>query len=125
MNDHAMKDWTLISKTIVLLVSLVLVKTKANGQVPDHSHKTYRIEGLTSNQRDELVKQLEADGDYRIAFACVPAGLLVVEPVNLGQALDASRIEELILPRSMRSTIRAVDMDLQTAEASCAAARTR
>lgn len=39
----------------------------------------FQVDEFTSEQRDALARELQASGEFRIAFACVPAGILVVE----------------------------------------------
>jgi hypothetical protein len=83
------------------------------------------INNLTSEERDSLSNELRTHGDLRISFACVPAGILILEPVNSGRSAEQVRAlaaSALIarLPAARRSEVALTQAE---AEALCAAAR--
>ncbi len=84
-----------------------------------------RVNGLTNEERDLLSNDLQEHGDLRISFACVPAGVLILEPVNQDRSADSVRAlaaTALIrrLPPSRRTE---VPLSLSEAEALCSEAR--
>ena len=84
-----------------------------------------RVEGLTNEERDQLSSDLSQRGDLRISFACVPAGILILEPVSPDRSADSVRAmagAALIhrLPAQRRSEMA---LTLNEAEELCSAAR--
>lgn len=84
-----------------------------------------RVDGLTAQERDQLSADLGERGDLRISFACVPAGILILEPVSPDRSADSVRAmaaAALIqrLPAQRRSE---VSLSLSEAEELCSAAR--
>ncbi len=86
---------------------------------------TYSIEGLSTEMRDGLVQAIGSGDDLRLAFACVPAGILVFE----GRARSAEQLHERIAPlmehRIARQRIRTIDASRSNVEQQCAEARNR
>ncbi|MBL7938776.1 MAG: hypothetical protein JNL43_05400 [Flavobacteriales bacterium] len=109
------------------LVVVVLFSGKASAQASlDRSAVTLQVRGLTSAMRDGLAQDLKRDGHYRIAFACVPAGILVLEPIA-GSGARSNNVSALPLvhQRIDRNSIVASDLDRNAAESRCAEARNR
>ena len=85
---------------------------------------TLHIDGLTSNERDAIAIELSAGGEFRISYACVPAGILVIERIGTSmQEIDRSHAEAVvrghIAAREM-TTLSASQTDL---EAECMTTR--
>lgn len=111
-----------VAAAIVLIVGL-----GANGfaQAQLERATVLDIDGFTADQRDAIARDLKQDGRFRIAFACAPAGILILEPTSTTSAWDASAAEGLVRTRISATTIRNSVLDRRTAEARCAEARTR
>lgn len=95
------------------------------GQTPPTNSVALRVSDLTSEERDQLSNDLNANGALRISFACVPAGIIILEPVDPGRSANSVRAlaaAALIhrLPAERRSE---VSMTTHDAEDLCAAAR--
>ena len=89
------------------------------------SRVALRITSLTSEERDALSRDLTDGGELRIAFACVPAGILIVEPITHDRSAASVRAmaaSALIrrLPVARRTDIHLTQAE---AEALCAEAR--
>lgn len=119
---------TPLTRTLTLPAFLVLANLLV-GQVPgsDPSRVALRVDGLTSEERDQLSADLVQRGDLRISFACVPAGILILEPVSPDRSADSVRAmaaTALIhrLPAQRRSE---VALSLSEAEELCSEARNR
>jgi hypothetical protein len=116
---------TLIVRTLACLAFIAIV-----GILPSQAQTTahrvaLRVEGLTSEERDQLSTDLRQRGDLRISFACVPAGILILEPISPDRSADSVRAmaaAALIhrLPVQRRSE---VALSLDEAEELCSAAR--
>ncbi len=83
---------TLLARSLPLLVFLFLADLLV-GQAPgsDPSRVALRVDGLTHEERDQLSIDLQERGDLRISFACVPAGILILEPIDPERAADSVR----------------------------------
>lgn len=84
-----------------------------------------RIQSLTSEERDALNRQLQAEGSMRVAYACVPAGILILE--HDATSRSAAQVRELLLARVESvlpaSRIMEANIEQQDAEQRCATAR--
>ncbi len=109
------------------LAVIVLYSGKASAQAPVDRHAmTLQVRGLTSAMRDGLAIDLKRDGQFRIAFACVPAGILILEPTtNAGARSAEASALPIVHQRIDRTSISTSDLDLNAAEARCAEARNR
>lgn len=87
---------------------------------------TFQVEGLTSATRDELTRDLAQANDVRMVFACVPAGIIVLEGRN-GQSRTQveDRTRSLLSSRASNLRARTVDQSLAQAENACEQARNR
>ncbi len=109
------------------LAVILFSSEKASAQAPVDRHAmNLQVRGLTSAMRDGLAQDLKRDGHYRIAFACVPAGILILEPTTNagGRSAEASTLP-LIHQRIDRALITTSDLDRNAAEARCAEVRNR
>ena len=118
---------TLLARTLAILAFVAfggILNTHAQTTAP---RVALRVQGLTSEERDQLSADLGRRGDLRISFACVPAGILILEPVDGERSADSVRAmaaTALIrrLPPQRRSE---VALTLTEAEALCSAARNK
>ena len=86
---------------------------------------TLRIDGLSTDERDALNRQLIQRGDARIAFACVPAGIIVLQATDAGRSEDSLRLRALpgLLTSVAPGRIHEEPSTLTEAESICANAR--
>lgn len=66
----------------ILTISFMLLTTAGGrlmAQAEGPQGLAFHIEGLTAEERDAFANDLARDGEFRIAYACVPAGILVLE----------------------------------------------
>lgn len=84
-----------------------------------------RIDGLTSTERDALTRALPADGSVRLVYACVPAGILILEAGdnNGTRATVREKVMPLATSRIAASRIAEPAIDRAQAEAQCASLR--
>lgn len=117
---------TLLSRTLAALAcissALLLHGQSVDGTPP---RVALRVDGLTSAERDLLTADLGLEGELRISFACVPAGILIIEPTQADRSADSVRAmaaSALIrrLPAQRRSE---VALSLNEAEELCSEAR--
>ncbi len=95
-------------------------------QAVSHERVTMQVEGLTSATRDALAKDLKRTDDIRLVFACVPAGILVLESRtghSRGQLEERGRTALTARNASLRT--RTIGHDLAAAEMACEQARNR
>ncbi|MBL7951335.1 MAG: hypothetical protein JNM62_06405 [Flavobacteriales bacterium] len=111
--------WTML----VLAIGATCI---AQQRTPSREVMTLHVEGLTSATRDAITSDLHQAGDLRVVFACVPAGVIVLEARN-GQ--NKAQIEErtriLLSQRAAHLRARTMDQSLAQAEAACEQARNR
>jgi len=111
---------------LIALLATYSVRSHAQRPVTTPERVTMRVEGLTSETRDALTRELALTGEATVAFACVPAGILVLE-ARQGQSRSQleDRSRSLITARSAHANVRKMDQTLAQAEAACAQARNR
>ncbi len=115
---------TLFARTLAFL-ALIAIGGLLHCQAQTAHRVALRVDGLTSEERDQLSTDLSQRGDLRISFACVPAGILILEPVSPDRSADSVRAmaaAALIrrLPAQRRNE---VALSLNEAEELCSAAR--
>ena len=86
-----------------------------------------RITDLTEEERDAFTRDLHEQGNARIVFACVPAGVLVIEGTESGRSADNLRLHALpgLLRNVAADRITEDQLTLRNAEDLCAEARNR
>lgn len=86
-----------------------------------------RVADLTEEERDAFSRDLHEQGDARIVFACVPAGVLVLEGTESGRSVDNLRLHALpgLLRNVAADRITEDQLTLRNAEDLCAEARNR
>ena len=124
-----MRTWTLDLKDMhhrVLVVCCTLLLTIIGfAQGPAPSSITLQIKDLSTEERDALVRQLEKGGEARVAFACVPAGILVLEATAQGRTVDSLRLRAMpgLLASVSPARITEEHIALNEAEQRCSNAR--
>jgi hypothetical protein len=112
---------------IIMAASLfAILPFRLSAQFQEESGGRYvlHVEGLTSQDRDELRTVLNGRDDLRLVFACVPAGVLVFEPgpgETKQHALE--RIRPLLDAKALRSRSHELHGGMAEAEAACVNAR--
>lgn len=64
---------------LVLAISYSTPTLKAQAQRPAGDELVLLVKGLTSGTRDAIANDLRQSGEGKLAYACVPAGILVIE----------------------------------------------
>ena len=85
------------------------------------------VNDLTSGERDAIARDLADQGEMRVSFACVPAGILVLEPT--GRSTYTTQRHDAVLHtvrlRIPAARISEEPLTMTDAEARCAEARDR
>ena len=93
---------TLLSRTWVLLILIASLATNHLCAQSTSEHRiALHITGFTSDERDGLSRELAKNGSARIAFACVPAGIIILEPLQQDLNIDSLRLRAM--PGLLRS----------------------
>lgn len=79
----------------VLCIYLCVGQQAARAQQAPATSLTLRIDDLSNDERDALNQQLMQRGDARIAFACVPAGIVVLQATDASRSMDSLRLRAL------------------------------
>lgn len=84
------------------------------------------VADLTSEERDAVAQALEASGEARMVFACVPAGVMVFAP-KADRSTHTLRSQSLaaLNARMPQQRIHETTLSLADAEAACDEARNR
>ena len=95
-------------------------------QSTNHATLAVHIADLTSDERDAVAQALEASGEARMVFACVPAGVMVFAP-KAGRSTHTLRSQSLaaLHARMPQQRIQETTLSLADAEAACDEARNR
>ena len=110
-----------------MVITLLLGMCTAQAQVSlDPPARTVlRIKGLTAETRDAMVADLGRESGVELAYACVPAGILVFQSNGRadqsGALLTMSTVEKRVRPQD----ITVLPISLLEAEEQCAQARNR
>lgn len=118
----------LLTVGVMLAGLLALLPIDSTAQRPPDPQGTYvvRVTGLTSDTRDAIARDLKRDNEVRLAYACVPAGILVFESVHGGDREQtklraATALEQLVRRQDLDERA----MDRTRAEELCSQARNR
>ncbi|MDQ3099987.1 MAG: hypothetical protein M3R08_01255 [Bacteroidota bacterium] len=113
---------------LLVICSCVVFCGSLFAQAPavQRSEIVVTVEGLTSEVRDGVKRDLKSNGDLELIYACVPAGILVFQ-ARQGVTPERSRadLKPLLEHRIARNKISVATMDRNTAEERCAEARNR
>lgn len=111
------------------LLSLValLGHAKAHAQSAEPPAIGIHVNGLTSDERDALSRDLAVQGDVQVGFACVPAGILMLEPTGRAAFTPERQAAAIHVVRARIDGTRISEEQLTRtgAEALCAEARNR
>jgi len=104
---------------------LVLLALFATSQLKAQETIGIRIAALSSAERDAMVQLISDDDDLYVAFACVPAGILVFgsRAGTTTRATLRSQAVSALEPVLAVARIGAEDLTLQAAETACENAR--
>lgn len=111
----------------IIWAARLLAQAGPEASGTDDQRISLRIAGLTSEERDALTRELDGVPGARIAFACVPAGLIVLESTESGRNADTLRLRAMpgLLRNVAPSRISEDHISLRSAEELCAEARNR
>ncbi len=124
---RTMKRTILLRNFPLSLLAFALSIATASAQTDtQRAELTLEVSGLTCAMRDGLAADLRAEGSYRIAFACVPAGIMILEPIG-GQrnSNPDATIMPIVQRRAERSSVRRSTLDRNAVEVKCAEERDR
>jgi len=114
----------LFARIAAFVALILLTATTAPAQQPASGSLAVMVSGLSAQTRDQIAWDLAGRGEVRIAYACVPAGILVFEAVNGALRADLQQdINDLLDQRVGRSNISVSALDQVQLEAQCAATR--
>lgn len=88
-------DKYLLRAVLFLFVLIRMGGIDASAQQAAATSITLHIDGLSTEERDGLNQQLISRGDARIAFACVPAGIIVLQATDASRSADSLRLRAL------------------------------
>ncbi len=105
---------------IIGLILIAHLGLQASTPPSQPGRSAFRIDGLTSATRDALAQDLALDGGFRIAFACVPAGILVVESTSGSMRQeDTDRLLPLLQNRSGTNDVIPLTLTASEWESEC------
>jgi hypothetical protein len=97
-------------------------------QTPDDpaQHIAFHIDGFSSTERDAIAVEIATGGQFRMSYACVPAGILVIERVD-GAMDEAGRAdaESLVQHHIQARAITPLTTSMADVEAQCVITRDR
>lgn len=109
----------------IMAFAILLAQTAAaQNALQAPSPVILHVEGLTASKRDLIKQEIEAHGDLRIRYACVPAGILILEPVAGRSVIDPrGQVDPLIRRHIPLGRSTELNITIQQAEERCAQAR--
>lgn len=108
----------------MVLFSAFSIGAHAQVTTAGSATQAFRIQGITAEERDAIATELAISGQYRISFACVPAGILVIEPVDAAPAaLSATHATNAIQARVGNKHVEPDPRSLGELESACANTR--
>jgi hypothetical protein len=112
------------SRPIVLL-AFVFAAGFARAQATQPDRLILHIADLTTAESDALTKEFEQRGNAHVAFACLPTGMLVLEPAEAGQSPAALRLHTMpaLLKTIAPNRISVTHFSEQKAQELCALAQ--
>ena len=105
---------------LYIVTILVLLLSNSPGQLRAQTDGTppqrvaYHIEGITEQERDAIALDLAANTELHIAFACVPAGILVIEGSTTDQGRASTAVQQHVGSKTTTIDTR-TQQDLETA----------
>ncbi len=124
MNSLHFRIWSLVGLLAFSAAERLSAQTP-NADPATGTRIALRITDLTNEERDAVNRQLTDSGNAHIAFACVPAGLIIIEATDATRNMDSLRLRTM--PGLLRSVaparISEDHLTLQRAEELCAEMR--
>ena len=110
--------------SIAALAFATMQTANAQSSIQAQAPVILHVEGLTASKRDLINQELEAQGDLRIRYACVPAGILILEPVP-GRSISDPQAQVAPIIRRHAPAGRSTELTItiQQAEDRCAQVR--
>ena len=125
LNRRTMRS-TVFNRLLAASLLVFGLQQVGHAQTTEPSLYAVRVAGLTSEERDAVVHELAQTGEARMAFACVPAGVMVFEPTpNRNRDAVVLSVVNVLEARTHRERILEIPLSLADAEAACAEARNR
>lgn len=109
-----------LAGTTTLLFILGTQALQAQQQAPNSEH-AFLVQGLTASDRDELVRDLAAEPELSLAYACVPAGIVLIHAPQ--RADTQQRLLTLIAAGGRGLTATPTTLSRSALEDLCAAQR--
>jgi hypothetical protein len=110
--------------SIAVLAFATMQTASAQRSIQEQAPVILHVEGLTASKRDLVKQEMEAQGDLRMSYACVPAGILILEPVP-GRSVGDLRTQVAPIIRRHVPAGRSTELTItiQQAEDRCAQVR--
>lgn len=97
---------------------------KAQNATTAQAPLVLHVAGLTSSKRDLIKLELDAQGDHRLSYACVPAGILILVPMSGRSVVELrGQIDSIIQRHVPQGRWTELTMTQQQAEDRCAQVR--
>lgn len=130
LSSGGLKNWTMdtthLARIMALSAVVLLAGMVLHAQQPTDPPVAYVVSGLTASDRDSITRQVDQAGAVRLTYACVPAGILVFEPVSGPARTDVKHhVEGILASRFGRTALAETTLDRQQLESQCAALRTQ
>ena len=111
-------------KGLIVSIFLMISATGLQAQTNPTTHLTLRVDGLTAQERDALSQDLQNGTGLQLAYACVPAGLMVIAPVDPQSGIDPRSAAAASIGRAVASArVHEENLTQQQVEARCTNAR--
>jgi hypothetical protein len=110
--------------SIAALAFATMQTASAQSPIQAQAPMILQVEGLTASKRDLIKQEIETQGDLRMRYACVPAGILILEAVP-GRSVGDLRAQVAPIIRRHVTPGRSTELTItiQQAEDRCAQVR--
>jgi hypothetical protein len=110
----------------IMLGTAFISTASAQGPSTSTEEVVLHVKDLTSAERDALQRDLANSGGVELAYACVPAGILVLHTtVATDRTAIRDQVMTLVAGRTSTARVKELPLDQAQAEERCAAARGR
>jgi hypothetical protein len=109
---------------VLLATNIVALNSQNVGIVDPGKRIAFRITGLTIEKNKQLITSMSKSGTYKIAYCCLPAGILILETEQVITDLVQTKIEEEL--NSVTNDLKYIILDgftIDQAERECSAVR--
>lgn len=114
----------LLPALVLLFAGLSATPSALVAQSTSNPLFTFKVKDLTSETRDRIALELGERGDAHLRFACVPAGILVIEPLHTAARQDVRQhTMNMLLTRTRARDISELSIGIDEAESMCAMMR--